>query len=51
MFVYFLIEMPVDDMYKVTKTKLRSKKYQIWLAEWDRIKTIVCDKCGYREKI
>ena len=50
-FVGFTIEMPVDDMYHVTKKKIQTKDYQIWSANWDAIRNYHCKKCGYREKV
>lgn len=51
MYVNFGIEIPAEDMFFVTKTKLRSKEYQILSADWDRVRNIFCTKCGYKDKM
>ena len=49
--VSFTIEMPVDDMYQVTKRKLQTKNYQIQWVNWDNIFSFHCKKCGHKEKV
>ena len=46
-FVNFLVEMPFEDIYNAPKRNFRKKEYQIWSADWDKIRSIHCDKCGY----